>query len=162
MRYERLELFHSNKLYDKAFDFVPQFRWCYGYTDSPLCSSWWQCTSDISDDDSVLDVLQDLIDADQLEANAVIVAFDVNVFNRPGGDVLGANVLGYYSQCRDARCVVSVSVGYRHYPASCRTILWCWYLLGRSVGPLRQKASLLTQFPYVSCFFVYTKDYISC
>ena len=46
---------------------------------------------DISDDDSVLDVLQELIGADQMKSNAVMDAFDINAFdvqvgNIPNGD----------------------------------------------------------------------------
>ena len=43
---------------------------------------------DVSEDDSVLDVLQELIDANQMESDAVIDAFDVSAFNMITGNTL--------------------------------------------------------------------------
>ena len=43
---------------------------------------------DVSEDDSVLDVLQELIDAKQIESDAVIDAFDVSAFNVITGNTL--------------------------------------------------------------------------
>ena len=49
---------------------------------------------EVSDDDSVLDILQDLIDANQFEANAALVSFDTTVWdNVQSGDVSVADVL---------------------------------------------------------------------
>ena len=42
---------------------------------------------DISDDDSVLDVLQELIDSNQMESNAVMDAFDTSAFNVQVGNI---------------------------------------------------------------------------
>ena len=49
---------------------------------------------DISEDDTILDILQDLIDADQLEANAAVVDFNKNVFDAQGADNVSRDARG--------------------------------------------------------------------
>ena len=49
---------------------------------------------DISDVDSVLDVLQELTDADQMESNAVMDAFDISAFDVQVGNVTAGEPFG--------------------------------------------------------------------
>ena len=49
---------------------------------------------DISEDDTVLDILQDLIDADQLEADTAVVDFHTNVFDAQGTDNVSRDARG--------------------------------------------------------------------
>ena len=49
---------------------------------------------DVSEDDTILDILQDLIDADQLEADAAVVDFNTNVFDVQGADNVSRDARG--------------------------------------------------------------------
>ena len=49
---------------------------------------------DVSEDDTILYILQDLIDADQLEADAAVVDFNTNVFDVQGADNVSRDARG--------------------------------------------------------------------